>query len=493
MRTDASRLLRALLNLLVNALKFTDQGRVSLSATAVKISGDKCTVRFDVSDTGRGMTPEQLSKATVAYVGSPTDQDGGMGLGLTIATKAVASLGGELRLTSGGVGFGTSCSFHLQLKACLLAHGDVAAGEAAVAEVPLRVMLVDDVDILLAGAREIVESLGHEVVHTAVDGEECLTKLKQHAGEIDVAFVDIRLPKLFGDAAVAQYRAWEREHRHDRLPLRIYSASGDATSDTTRQHVACGFDGTLAKPIYPHVYSQLLTPSSSLHSGSEWTPSSSSAASSPEGSFSLKASWPAAPAAPLPAGSSVSASQAMLLELPAEVIVASEMLTQMGLNVKIAVSLVGMIEKHLGASIVRMEQALADEQKPWDERRESMASIAHAIKGAALQCSARRLVVASGRLEKEACSKAAKGGADRTATEAALQVWYAPYASTRCASTTHAATTHASSPSRCGMWSSRSCVTSWPRASMRSSLKRPCSPKWSPRRVDWNESQPSLV
>ena len=139
--------------------------------------------------------------------------------------------------------------------------------------------------------------LGHTVAHTASDGEELLRILIHHADDIDVAFVDIRLPKLFGDAAVAQYRSWERENCSHRPPLRIYATSGDATSSMVQQLEMCGFDGTvarkkqarnpasplalsvdraafesrrrqLAKPVYPEVYRQLCstagTPPSAL-------------------------------------------------------------------------------------------------------------------------------------------------------------------------------------------------------------------------------------
>jgi len=70
--------------------------------------------------------------------------------------------------------------------------------------------------------------------------------------------VDIRLPKLFGDAAVAQYRSWEREHRPGRQRLAIYATTGDSTAAMVQHLETCGFDGTLSKPVYPSAYARVI-------------------------------------------------------------------------------------------------------------------------------------------------------------------------------------------------------------------------------------------
>ena len=220
---DASRLTRALLNLMVNSLKFTSEGAVTLSITMLEKSESHVTVRFEVSDTGRGMTETQISCVTRAYVRSPADEEGGMGLGLAIVVQAVASLGSNLVITSPGLGYGSTCAFTLQMKTAL----DEEPSDKRVAEdePPMRVLLADDVDLILDGARSIITDMGHKVVYTASDGEALLKTLVDHADEIDIAFVDIRMPKLFGDAAVAQYRSWEREHRTHAPP---YGSMGRA-------------------------------------------------------------------------------------------------------------------------------------------------------------------------------------------------------------------------------------------------------------------------
>ena len=167
---DASRLTRALLNLMVNSLKFTSSGVVTLAMTLLDDDGHVASIRFEVSDTGRGMAKEEIARVAEAYVCSPAEEDGGMGLGLAIVTQAVHSLGGQLTITSPGRGHGSSSVFTLRLQ-----HAPPEDPEALMAardEVPMRVLLANDVEIILSGAKSILEDLGHVVVHTASDGEE---------------------------------------------------------------------------------------------------------------------------------------------------------------------------------------------------------------------------------------------------------------------------------------------------------------------------------
>ena len=104
---------------------------------------------------------------------------------------------------------------------------------------------------------------GHRV-RTAEDGVDGLEMLKAGAAELDIALVDIMMPRMTGDQAVRQYRLWEREHRRGLAPLRIYACTGNATSTDAAVYVQAGFDGCVSKPIYPHVFRSLLSENKAL-------------------------------------------------------------------------------------------------------------------------------------------------------------------------------------------------------------------------------------
>lgn len=481
---DASRLTRALLNLMVNSLKFTSSGAVTLSVTllddeqqgSASASPGHVTLRFEVSDTGRGMTDEEIACVTEAYVCS--QEDGGMGLGLAIVTQAVASLGGQLTITSPGPAHGSTCRFTLRLERAPLDICDTQSMRPD--EAPMRVLLADDVDVILSGARQILTDLGHEVTYTASDGEALLKILMQHADEIDIAFVDIRMPKLFGDAAIAQYRSWEREARSHLPPMRIYGASGDATSATVRQLMTCGFDGILAKPVYPKTYENLCrrsepittsvftcpTPAESEIDESSFK-SHRSAASTSVGSSPLidgsaasatPANSPAAANSPAVSSSgtnlaslpphatvwgwdkrasrtavkrsaqkvgeesSAASRKARVMErLPDEILDARQMIVANGFPVEVAVKLLQNFQRYLEKMVDQMRTYESD--GAWTDAvgatKKSIGALAHQVKGAALQVCAQRLVTACRTLQK-----AAEGGKSDQAL-VALETWFA--------------------------------------------------------------------
>lgn len=101
LRGDRSLLVRALLNLTINALKFTEVGHVTISTTCISAQKNNTLVLgFEVLDSGRGMSPEELEKATRPYERASTSKSGGLGLGLTIVSKSVEMAGGRFNLAS---------------------------------------------------------------------------------------------------------------------------------------------------------------------------------------------------------------------------------------------------------------------------------------------------------------------------------------------------------------------------------------------------------
>src|SRR3989449_5836846 len=116
-RGDPTRVRQVLMNLIGNAIKFTDQGEVDVSTSVARRDGGGATVQFRVRDTGIGISPEQLGTIFQEFTqadASMTRRYGGTGLGLAISRRLVALMGGELAVTSEG-GRGSEVSFALTL------------------------------------------------------------------------------------------------------------------------------------------------------------------------------------------------------------------------------------------------------------------------------------------------------------------------------------------------------------------------------------------
>ncbi len=111
---DGQRLRQVLLNLLSNSVKFTDQGEVMLNVQCLDLHGDSARVRFEVYDTGIGMTPDQIGRLFQPFeqVGEGSRRQGGTGLGLSISQELVRLMGGHIEVRS-APGEGSHFEFEL--------------------------------------------------------------------------------------------------------------------------------------------------------------------------------------------------------------------------------------------------------------------------------------------------------------------------------------------------------------------------------------------
>ena len=248
---DSLRLQQVLLNLAGNAVKFTERGEVILSASLLQQDGPRLRLRFEVRDTGIGMTPEQLARIFEGFEqaqASTTRQYGGTGLGLAISQRLVGMMGGKITAQS-EPGKGSRFSFEVDLEAA-------GASEAPVAPVcadpdlhELRVLVVDD----NPAAREILAGINASFgwrVETAASAAEALQMIeaRQHQGEhYDVIFVDWRMPDMDGWAASEQIR---RMTPRERAPLIVMATAHGREALAQRMEVQRDvIDGFLVKPI----------------------------------------------------------------------------------------------------------------------------------------------------------------------------------------------------------------------------------------------------
>lgn len=234
---DALRITQVLFNLLGNAVKFTEQGKVEL---IVLPAGGR--VRFEVRDTGIGLTQEQQSQLFQAFWQAhqgTTRRFGGTGLGLSICRRLVEAMGGTIAVDS-ELGRGSNFAIELTLP-------ERARPEVAVPEVPLveparlRVLFADDNDVNRLVVERMLERMGHSVV-TATNGAEAVERFAAH--EFDVVLLDCHMPVEDGFSACRRIRATAKG---ETVPVLALTAL--AFEEDRDKCLKAGMNGHVSKPV----------------------------------------------------------------------------------------------------------------------------------------------------------------------------------------------------------------------------------------------------
>jgi signal transduction histidine kinase/CheY-like chemotaxis protein len=240
-RADARRLRQVLLNLLANAVKFTDRGKVSLIVTQTIFGA----VRFEVSDTGIGIPPDQLRTVFEPFeqVGNPERRSEGTGLGLAISREFVLAMGSEIHVES-GLGQGSTFWFELA-PATTVRSGMSRESDARVAtgyEGPRRkVLIVDDVAVNRSVITELLSRLGFDIIEAA-NGSEGLAKAQSERPALIVT--DIVMPGMDGLEATRRMR--QTPGLTD-VPIIAVTASPSGSDE--KKSLAAGVNAFLPKPV----------------------------------------------------------------------------------------------------------------------------------------------------------------------------------------------------------------------------------------------------
>jgi len=245
-RGDPTRLRQVLMNLIGNAIKFTEQGEVDVSAAVVAHHGDRTAVRFRVRDTGIGISDEQLAHIFDEFTqadASMTRRYGGTGLGLAIARRLVALMGGELTVTSHvGRGSEFSCT--------LLFPVETPAGAATPRRTASlggrRLLVVDDNETNRRILRDMLGAEGvavHEA-HRADAGLAALRRAATAGTPFDLAILDAQMPDQDGFELATVIRGDAQLARTRLLILTSAGQRGDG--ERCRQ---LGIQAYLTKPI----------------------------------------------------------------------------------------------------------------------------------------------------------------------------------------------------------------------------------------------------
>ena len=255
---DPLRFGQILINLLGNAVKFTEQGRISISVNCMTRTAGKVQLRVEVQDTGIGMTPEQAGKLFQAFTqaeGSTSRKYGGTGLGLTIAKRLAELMGGDIQVESTpGVGSTFWFPAWFGLEAQTDAAGAVARDLSTNASPPdlqgVRLLLVDDNEIDRHIATELLTGAG-ATVRTTNNGREALEIL--HADACDLVLMDLEIPGMDGVEIAQLIRA---EPRLDNIP--ILALTAHSMPHERKRCADAGMVDHIAKPIDPQALFETL-------------------------------------------------------------------------------------------------------------------------------------------------------------------------------------------------------------------------------------------
>ncbi len=251
---DCGKLRQILVNLVGNAIKFTESGSVVLRAHT-DITEEK-TVRtsamfnllFEVEDTGQGIRKEDLDKIFIPFEQTATAvKDGGTGLGLSISSKLVQLMGGQLTVES-TTGQGSRFRFHIRIQSSEITPRQERAETQPIIGLALgggveklRILVVDDSEANRMYLCKTLEITGFEVIE-ASNGQEAIDSFEQYSPH--AVLMDIQMPVMDGLEATRHLKATEKGRGTP-----IIAITGDALKDAQQQGMGVGMDAYLCKPF----------------------------------------------------------------------------------------------------------------------------------------------------------------------------------------------------------------------------------------------------
>jgi PAS domain S-box-containing protein len=257
---DSLRLGQVLINLSNNAVKFTENGSVTIETELIDENPERVTLQFAVRDTGIGLTQEQIGKLFQSFSqadSSTTRKFGGTGLGLTISKRLAEMMDGKIWVES-EPGKGSSFIFTAvfgrgqEIDEATRVSMQKGFDEKSMRAVQgAHILLVEDNEINQQVAQELLENSGF-IVHIAEDGQKAVEAVEKES--YDLVLMDIQMPVMDGYESTKEIRS--RPQFKD-LPILAMSAS--AMTQDQEKAIAAGMNDHVAKPIEPrHLFSALL-------------------------------------------------------------------------------------------------------------------------------------------------------------------------------------------------------------------------------------------
>ncbi|MEI6801299.1 MAG: ATP-binding protein, partial [Pseudomonadota bacterium] len=234
---------RVLYNLIGNAIKFTDAGRVTVRAFCEPVAGGKVHLRIDVEDTGIGIADQDLERIFHNFQtldDSYARMREGTGLGLGIAKLSAEALGGEIRVDS-ALGKGSTFTFDLVLPVAKALPQEQTAATVDLTEAALSILIAEDNPINSLLLTEMLKLRGHQVTVT-VDGQEAVEQAA--AQRYDMILMDISMPRMDGLEAT---RGIRKGGACANVP--VVGVTANASPDRIPEFLAAGMTDVLVKPI----------------------------------------------------------------------------------------------------------------------------------------------------------------------------------------------------------------------------------------------------
>lgn len=258
---DSQRLRQVLINLIGNAIKFTERGQVEVTLSELSRNQDQTTLQFSIRDTGIGMSQAQIDKLFKAFSqgdSSITRNYGGTGLGLVICKQLVEQMGGSISVSS-QIQIGSCFSFTVSLGVTDINNlrqsqsrqiRDIDTHQLQYIS-DARILLVEDNEVNRIVAIELLTQ-AHLQVDTAENGAIALEKLKKNT--YDCVLMDVQMPVMDGYQATRSLR---------KLPgcskLPVIAMTANVMSDDRNKCLQAGMDDFIGKPILPQTLYSTLT------------------------------------------------------------------------------------------------------------------------------------------------------------------------------------------------------------------------------------------
>lgn len=233
---DRARLSQILLNLIGNAVKFTEKGTVKLSVHAL----EKNIYRFRVSDTGRGIAECELDNIFKMYyrVKENTNRSSGSGIGLAISKNLALLMKGDIKVES-QLGIGSTFDLTIYAEEAQPIHN-----YEPTQPLNLSVLLVEDIELNVLVAKNVLEKLGHHV-DVAMNGKDAIKLFERNT--YDIILLDIKLPDMSGFDIASHLRKKYEDGVYDFLPPLVAFTANVMQSE--EEYQSKGMDTVLRKPL----------------------------------------------------------------------------------------------------------------------------------------------------------------------------------------------------------------------------------------------------
>lgn len=247
---DPVRLRQVLMNLVSNALKFTEEGQITIKAHNIEMSPEHVVIKFEITDTGIGIRPEALSLIFDRFAqadGSTTRRFGGTGLGLSIVSQLTELMGGSIGVEST---YGTGSTFWFttrlarftgQLPESVFKLAEVCSSRH---KVGAKILVAEDTRVNREVCCELLMHMGHTAT-VANNGLEALELML--AESFDIVLMDCQMPVMDGFEATLKYREWELNQGGTHLA--IIALTGNAMDEDRHLCLDAGMDDYLKKPF----------------------------------------------------------------------------------------------------------------------------------------------------------------------------------------------------------------------------------------------------